>query len=353
MERTVKLKDIADRLQVSVVTASNALAGRSGVSEELRGKIEQTAREMGYQKKQRREKKQGMDRRGVRPGMRIGVVIPKEYVTKYASFYWELYQRVAMEASRMGCFVLLEIVEHGEDGHSRLPQLLQENRVDGLIALGIQDRVYLARLYQKAACPMLMLDCNFDEIPCDAVVSNGFYGMYQVTNHLIRLGHTRIAFVGERLATGSIMDRYQGYSRALLEHGIAERREWIIADRDSVTRDTILKLPQEMPTAFACNSDYTAELLAQLLVQEGLHIPEDVSLAGYDDFLATGLLKGRLTTYAVDMDAMAHESLKLLMKRMEDAGREKMVRTVDGKLIIRESVQKVEGENGWTEITRF
>ncbi|SDG34018.1 LacI family DNA-binding transcriptional regulator [Marvinbryantia formatexigens] len=343
MEKVVKLKDIADRLQVSVVTVSNALAGRSGVSEELRSRIEQTAQELGYQKKPRREKKQAKQRT-LRPGLRIGVVIPKEYVTKYASFYWELYQRVAMEASRMGCFVLLEIVERGENGSSRLPLLLQGDQIDGLIALGIQERFYLAELYRKAACPMLMLDSNFDEIPCDAVISNSFYGMYQVTNYLIRQGHTRLAFVGERLATGSIMDRYQGYSKALLEHGIRERADWIIADRDSVTRDTILQLPQELPTAFVCNSDYTAELLAHLLVKENLRIPEDISLAGYDDFLAGGILQGRLTTYAVDMDAMAHESLKLLMKRMKERGREKMVRTVDGKLIIRESVQNVKGE---------
>lgn len=341
MEKAVKLKDIADKLQVSIVTVSNALAGRSGVSDELRSEIEKTAREMGYQRKVRQEKKQLAESKVYRTGLKIGVIVPNEYVTKYASFYWELYQKVVVEASKIGCFVLLEILVRREDGQCDMPLLLKENQIDALIALGIQDGGYLVQLYQRIDCPMLMLDVNYDEIPCDAVISNGFFGMYQMTNFLIRLGHTKIAFVGEYRATGSIMDRFQGYSKSLLEHGIAEKKEWVISDRNYVTNDTILELPQEMPTAFACNSDYTAELLAGLLLKEGYRIPEDVSVVGYDDFLAAGIMQGKLTTYAVDMEAMAHESIKLLLKRLAGNKREKMVRTVDGKMIIRDSARRL------------
>lgn len=339
MGGVVTLEDIAKELKVSIVTVSNALAGRSGVSEELRERIVQKAREMGYRKKNRREKKTPSSSRLYQNGVRIGVAIPHAYLEKYTSFYWELYQRVATEASRQGCFVLLEILMQDREKRRELPLMIAEKQVDALIALGMLDREYTQMLAEKAGCPMLLLDFDYDEVPCDAVISNGFFGAYQMTNYLIRMGHTRIGFVGECRATGSIMDRYQGFSKSLLEHGIQEKKEWVVADRDYITGDTILRLPEELPTAFVCNSDFTAEKVAALLKEAGYAVPEDISLVGYDDFLVTGAMQGKLTTYAVDMDDMAHQSIKLLLKRLSGDSQDKIVRTVDGRPVYRNSVK--------------
>lgn len=341
MEKVVTLEDIAKKLQVSIVTVSNALAGRSGVSEELRSKIIRTAREMGYRKRPRRERKTPPSGRIYQTGVKIGVVVPDAYLEKYTSFYWEFYQCVAMEASARGCFVLLEILTQEKERRGELPLLIEENQVDALIALGMLGREYVQMLYRKAGCPMLLLDFDYDEIPCDAVISNGFYGSYQMTNYLIRMGHTKIGFVGERRATGSIMDRYQGFSKSLMEHGIEEKKEWVVADRVYATGETILRLPGELPTAFVCNSDFMAEKVAELLAEAGYCVPEDVSLVGYDDFLAAGTMQGKLTTYAVDMDDMAHQSIKLLLKRLSGDVQDKIVRTIDGKPVIRSSVKKL------------
>lgn len=341
MERVVTQEDIAKKLQVSIVTVSNALAGRSGVSGELRDTIIKTAQAMGYRKRPRREKKTPSSSRMYQTGVKIGVVIPNAYLEKYTSFYWELYQRVAMEASRRGCFVLLEILSPDKEKRGEVPLLIEEKQVDALIALGMLEQKYVQMLYHRANCPIVLLDFDYDEVPCDAVISNGFYGAYQMTNYLICMGHTKIGFVGERRATGSIMDRYQGFSKSLLEHGIKEREDWVVSDRSYVTGEIRVKLPKELPTAFVCNSDFTAERLAVLLKEAGYRVPEDISLVGYDDFLVLGTMQGKLTTYAVDMDDMAHQSIKLLLKRLAGDTQDKIVRTIDGKQVIRSSVQKL------------
>lgn len=341
-EKNITLKDIAEELQISIVTVSNALAGRSGVGAGLRVEIEKKAQEMGYHRKPRREKKTAAKSRIYRTGTRIGVTVEDRYLKKYTSFYWEMYQRVVVAASALGCFVSLEVLTNEQEKRQELPLLLADEGIDGLIVLGMPEKAYLKKIYQTAARPILFLDFTDDEIPCDAVVSNGFYGMYQMTNYLIGLGHTEIGFIGNYLATGSIMDRYQGFCKSLLEHGIRENREWVLSDRDTVTGKTGICFPEHLPTAFVCNCDYTAGMAAELLTGAGYRIPEDISLVGFDDFLAGGSLQGKLTTYAVDMDAMAHQGLKLLLRRINEGAQERVVRTVDGKMVIRQSVRRLE-----------
>ena len=341
MDRIVTLEDIAKEMQVSIVTVSNALAGRSGVSEELRARITEKAREMGYRKKPRREKKTSSAGKLYQTANRIGVVVPECLVDTAASFYWELYQRIAMEASRKGCFVSLEILSRKREMIRDLPFLIREQQTDGLILLGMVEREYVEKLAEEVHCPIQMMDFDYDGVPCDAILSNGFYGSYQMTNYLIRLGHRKIGFVGEKLATGSIMDRYQGFSKSLLEHGIRERSEWILSDRDSRDGEIVFHLPEQLPTAFVCSSDFSAEKLAELLTGKGYEIPKDISLTGFDDFLVGGAMQGKLTTYAVDMDAMAHQSLKLMLRRLSGEQVDKNVKNIDGKPVIRSSAAPV------------
>ncbi|MDO4307174.1 MAG: LacI family DNA-binding transcriptional regulator [Eubacteriales bacterium] len=333
------LKDIAGKLQVSTVTVSNALAGRSGVGEELRSRIIQEARAIGYQRGKRKEKASSAKKRTL-VGMKIGVITEERYLEKFTSFYWELYQKIVIEASQNGNFVLLEVLTEEMRRFGELPKLVQQSQVDALIVLGRMSTPYLHKLHDLFMEPMVLMDFDDVEISCDSVISNGFYGMYYMTNYLIHAGHTKLGFVGSYLATDSIMDRYQGFTKSLLEHGLLEREEWILDDRDTDTGKTFVNLPKEMPTAFVCNCDLTVNLMAEELRKAGYRIPEDISLVGFDDFLAEGDMKGKITTYSVDMEAMAHYGLKLLMKRKKGELDEKIVRIVEGRLIERSSAAK-------------
>ena len=97
----VKMKDIAASVGVSVVSVSNALAGRKGVSDDVRFRVEKAARELGYDMKKNDRSSQGMV---------IGVLTPEKYITVGQSFYWALYQRVAYEAAKSQSVTMLEIL---------------------------------------------------------------------------------------------------------------------------------------------------------------------------------------------------------------------------------------------------
>lgn len=342
MAKSVRLTDIAQKLGISVVTVSKALSGKKGVSEELRIRVKLAADEMGYRPVHAAagDKQQSYT---------VGVMTFERYFNQFASFYWKMYQELTTQEIAQNCFSMLEVVSISDEENQVWPKLPDEERVDGIIVIGKPKREYLKMLYRNQRIPMVFLDFYDDELVVDSVVSEGFYGMYRMTEYLIQNGHEKIAFVGTLLYTESITDRYFGYCKALMEHHMESRPGWVIDDRDFV--DGCMGLPykislprDDMPTAFVCNNDVTAYALMRQLREEGYLVPEDISVAGYDDYLYTEFGDSGITTYAVDMAAMTRKALEILLKRVGSGGTkalEARVYVVNGKLIERSSVRKV------------
>ena len=172
-----------------------------------------------------------------------------------ATFYWKLYQEICTNAVQNNCFVILEMISPSDEENENLPKMVSENKVDGVIVLGNMKKSYLERL-EKTKVPVVFMDFYNMDICEDSVISNSFYGTYKITNYLFRKGHRDIAFVGNIHTTMSIMDRFLGYEKSLISHGIKLREDWIISDRESerVSYEDIT-LPEQMPTAFVCNCD--------------------------------------------------------------------------------------------------
>ncbi len=335
MAKTVKMADIAARLNVSTVTVSKALSGQKGVSDEVREKIKQLAEQMGYQKPNNKEEEK-------KRSFNIGVIVAGGYIEKYATFYWELYQEINTAAVQRTCFVMLEILSSADEKAMIPPKLLKENKADGLIVLGGLNSEYLKMIRGHYATPTVYMDFYDSKNKEDSVISNSFYGTYHLTNYLFDKGHENIAFVGTVLATNSITDRYLGYVKSLAEHKKKIREDWIIDDRDQDRNnyDTLL-LPEEMPTAFVCNCDMTASKLIKSLRAAGYRVPRDISVVGFDDYLFPGLCDIPLTTYAVNMEGMADSAIRLLIKKMNGKETSQGMHMVEGHFIERDSVRAI------------
>ena len=340
MAKAVKLADIASALNVSTVTVSKALSGQKGVSQEMREKIIQVADELGYKQPSSI----------VKPGKNqnsfyVGILIPEKYMSKYDSFYWQMYQELATKAVKKECFTMLEVLSDEDTEKLELPKLIKEQKVDGMIVIGRPGGKYIEVLRSIDKIPLLYLDF-FDEVGnCDAVITNSFYGTYMLTNYLFQMGHTKIGYVGTLLSTGSITDRYFGYAKSLLEHGQEVRKDWVIEDRDVeeglVGKGFEIILPKEMPTAFVCNCDLTASEVIKRLREKSLRVPEDVSVVGFDNFLFPGLCDVPITTYEVDTKEMVRKSLQILIKKIRKEYTKAGVNVVEGQLIFRNSVKKL------------
>ena len=338
MAKAVKLADIAAVVGVSTVTVSKALSDQKGVSEELREKIKQLAEEMGYQPPSASKKLASAKQ------YNIGVLIQEIYLDKYASFYWLLYQELTKKAVGRGCFTILELVSRADALAGNTPVIVQEKRVDGIVVIGTMDKDYLLNLEQNAEVPVVYMDYYDNSREIDTVIPNSFYGSYMLTNYLFEMGHRDIAYVGTLCATNSITDRYLGYLKSIMEHGIELKQEWIIPDRDIQTGiidiDRDIQLPEHMPTAFVCNCDLTAGYLIKKLQKAGYRIPEDISVVGFDNYLYPGTCDINITTYEVDISEMACRTIHKILKKIANEKYTSGVFIVDGHLVHKDSVAR-------------
>jgi len=344
MAKSVRLSDIGERLDVSAVTVSKALSGQKGVSEEMRQKIIQVADELGYLKKRRDDEN--------KKSYNIGVVVAERYLQEGESFYWKLYQEISQMAIAKDCFIILEVVNHDEEKPGMLPKIIMEKKVDGVIIVGAFKTVYEHYLARSIQIPFMYLDTPGSMDKCDSVVSNNMMGGYHMTNYLFSMGHSKIGFIGTRLATTSIDDRYLGYIKSLMEHGIKLREDWVIDDRGREYGDIDIKekfiLPEEMPTAFFCNCDVSACVLVRKLADAGYSVPEDISVAGFDNFVnkldnfVSELVNDTgLTTYEINMKEMAKRALHIMLHKLYNINYTSGMFVLPGRLIERGSVKRI------------
>lgn len=332
MSKKVRMADIAEKLNISIVSVSKTLAGKEGVSQNVRQKILDTAKEMGYLKNEpvRQEK--------ILKGI-IGILVADRFFSDNA-FYSNMYRTILLKSAKLGFSAILQIVSADDERNCVAPNMINSNIVDGIIFMGEIDRNYL-KMVCNTGLPYMLLDFYDDEIGGDSVCSDNISGAYKITTHLLEdVGCTRIGFVGDILSTSSILDRYLGYYKALLRNHIPVREDWILKDRDHEGRYIDIVLPEDMPEAFVCSCDEVAYTLLNKLKDNGLRVPKDVCVAGYDDYRYSTLGNIHLTTYHVNVEAMVETVVSRLHKKIMGKNYTQGCVIIDGNFVPRESTQR-------------
>ncbi|GKX27702.1 LacI family transcriptional regulator [Vallitalea longa] len=330
--KKVTMQDIADELGVSKVTISKALNDKDGVGPELKEQILQKAEEFGY-----RISKISKDK-----VKNIAIFLDHKYFgedTK-AYFYVKIYQMITKHLSEIGYIGILTTVDpmnHAKE----LEQIINGQNIDGIIILGNLENDFLAKV-RKTRLPKVFVD-YYDELSdTDCVLSENIYSTYEITKHLLNYGHRDIGFVGSISVTQSILDRYLGYSRALMEKRIPIRQDWVIDDRSSYNEAIEFEFPEEMPTAFVCNCDETAHRLIKSLKQLGYKVPEEISIVSFDNDIYADICEPKLTTVAVDIEGIARTAVKIVKRKVETSPNyTKGISMINGKIIYRDSVVRV------------
>ncbi|WP_297960460.1 LacI family DNA-binding transcriptional regulator [uncultured Ruminococcus sp.] len=341
MKNGVKMLDIATKLGVSVVTVSNALAGRDGVSETMRKKICETAEKMGYKPSNTKSEKKRLAIPKI--SKNVGILTSERFVGARGTFYWELTAGISNQLSQLNMCTVYECVTAESEKNGVLPNMVTENKIDGMIVIGQIHRSYIDCL-SKLTMPLMFVDFYDNRYKIDSVISDSFNGGYMLTDHLVSKGHRRIGFFGTLNATSSINDRYLGYVKCIMENELEFHIEWIIGDRDEkgILYDKIF-FPDNMPTAFVCNCDETAFRVISALKSKGVRVPEDISVVGYDNYTVSSICIPTITTVEVDLNKMAEVSVGIMAKKLADPTYMEGRRIISGKLIEKESVLDING----------
>ncbi len=330
--KNVTMKDIADRLSISTVTVSKALSDKDGVSSELRDRIKNVAEEMGY--------RYNTLAKGMKEGRsyNIGVLIADRFIRDDGdAFYLKMYQSVVKALSRVNYYGILEIVSSDSERKLVTPNIVSDNKVDGIIILG-QMSIEYVNLIKCTDMPLILLDFYDELLDVDSIISDSFYGSYKVTNYLLSQGHKNIGFVGNVFSTSSILDRYLGYYKALISNGLEVREDWIIEDRGEDGEYIDFNLPKQLPTAFVCNNDGVAYLFINKLKKLGYKVPKEISVVGFDNDIFANISVPKLTTVEVDIISMSETAVDAMIRKISGDKYAIGRKVISGKLIIRDSV---------------
>lgn len=176
--------------------------------------------------------------------------------------------------------------------------------------------------------PLVMIDQYVESLPITSVVSDNISGGYLVAKKLIELGHERIAFVSSISIEfrSSVRDRYQGYCKALRDHGLTVDPELVIADfyreADQDTSNTFYKnmirrIMDLGVTAVQVEHDHLSVDLLRSALELGIQVPGQLSIAGFDDHMISSLVEVPLTTVAQDYNEIGRKAAELIVQQIE------------------------------------
>lgn len=331
MGKQVTMKDIAQELNVSIVTVSKALSGKDGVGDELREKIILRAQEMGYVAK---GNKTGNEERN----LNIAVVISERFIFDNA-FYTKIYQKMLMQMSARGFIGILEILRVEDEEAGVLPKAVQLHTVDQVIVIGEMKVPFLEHL-AGSGVSMIFFDFENEEFDVDCIIGDNVTGGYTMTRYLAKCGYQNIGFVGSYKATRNILDRLVGHLKYKIAKSLPQRDTWLIPDRDKKGKYIDLKLPEDMPDAFFCNCDEVAYRMIRALESAGYRVPEDIAVVGYDDYAAQIPEGIRLTTYRVNTDEMIRQCIHIVDQRSRNPEYRRGIVLVHGELVERDTVKR-------------
>jgi LacI family transcriptional regulator len=306
--RRVTIAEIAAFAGVSVPTVSKVLNGRADVAEATRRRVQQIMIDRGYQRRASGAQ---------RPVGLIDMVVP----TLDSPWIIEVLRGAEAEARKVGSQIVVTSTGTAPVGDRLWLDRLATRRSDGLVLVvseaGREAVEQLAALHT----PVVLLDPVGGSDPSFATVgATNWAGSLNAVEHLVSLGHRRIAALSGHPQLVCSQERVEGYRAALGRAGIAVDERLVhfghFGTRDGRTgAHRVLDVP-DPPTAIFAGSDMQAFGVYQEAAARGLRIPEDLSVVGFDDIAFSQLMTPPLTTVRQPMARMAAEAVRLVL----DAG---------------------------------
>lgn len=326
----VSIFDVAKRAGLSVVTVSRVLNRVPSVREKNREKVLQAMKELDYQPNAA-ARSLAMGKTGI-----IGLTL----TTLNDSVFDAIVKEIGDRLAERGYFLALSIA--GDDDEPFHRSLFQEDRVDGVILLSpTREDEYVMELKRKKI-PFVLLDNQLRGSPAPSVIVDNFRGGYEAARHLIDLGHTRIAHIAGPDVFLSSTERERGFRAALEKAGLEpfaiERGSFEISSGYAIARRWIEE--ERLPTAVFAADDHLALGVVDAMKGEGIRVPEELSIVGFDDQVMASQFRPGLTTVRQPAERIGSSGVDLLLKWIDGTSRRNVTVLLEPELIVRESTAR-------------
>jgi LacI family transcriptional regulator len=326
------IKDVAQQAKVSISTVSHVVNHTRFVSEKIRSEVESAIRELGYVP--------SAVARSLRSNTTktIGMLIPNCSNPYFA----EIVRSVEDHCFAVGYTLILCNTDDEPHRQSVYLQVLAEKRIDGMIIISTGDDRALLRLLQGLTIPTVLLDREIPHVNSDRVETAHLQGGFMATEHLIALGHRRIACLAGPQDLNPSAQRIQGWRDALAQGGLTAESSDLLWYSDFTsqggfnTLQAILATPAPPTAVFVCNDLMCLGALSAAHAA-GVHVPRNLSLIGFDDIELARFTCPALTTVAQPKQRMGVLAVDILLERIQGGRIEAKKIMLQPELIVRNS----------------
>lgn len=342
----VTLRDVAERVGLSVNTVSRALAGKDQVSETTREAIQREARRLGYVP--------NSHARSLASGTTtvVGLVI----TNPSNPFYAALISTVESRCRANGYSVLLLVTEESDENEERAVGQLLRFGVDGVLAVPTQGRIGAWEPLADAKIPVVLLSRDLPESGFDLVGIDAERGLADAVRRVAGAGVRRAWLFEEDLRISTTAARVAGFQQAVEQVGgavdslvltVPTRRTrgstppWRPDDAYRMAANLITR--QNFPDLVVAGNDYFALGILKAMREIGLRVPDDVRLLGYGDHPFAGYLDPALTSLRLPADDAASAAVDLLVRRIADPARARQAVLLRPTLVERASTRPAGG----------
>jgi LacI family transcriptional regulator len=344
MSRTPTLKSIAQVTGFSVTTVSRALGGFDDVNEDTRLLIVQEAARQGYQPNLQARLLQGQR------SQTVGLIISTQGPRFADPFFSEVVAGIGSQAAAAGFDLLLGTHTPQVDELDAYRRLVTGRRVDGLVLMRVRSRDPRIDYLATTRLPFAAFGRTASSADYLHIDVDGVTGQAAMTQHLIDLGHKRIAYIAAPRDLMFSFYRLQGFRQTMqaarlpvdealiVEGDLTESSGWALA------HELLARNP--MPTAIMTGNDSMAIGAMKAVHERGMRVGHDVAVGGYDDIPAAALLHPSLTTIHQPIFEIGQRLTQMLLDRIAGRDLASHAILITPELLVRESTDPAQSPNG-------
>ena len=309
---SITIKDIAKVAGVSHTTVSRALRGNPAISQETVSRVQQIANELGYV-----PNKAARGLKTQRSGI-LGVIVRRIV----DPFFGEVLDGIEKVLSERDYSLFLAASQRNPEREETIVRLMSERRVDGVIICSTQvGERHRQQLEQFGVLTVLINNQAADDIT-HSVYHNDAEGSSELTRYLIKLGHTKIAYLGNARAGRTTEDRKQGYMNEMRRHGLPVPPEYVIEGPNGLADGgkigTLKFLEQNTPpTGIICYNDVMAIGAIRTLNEAGFRVPDDISVTGFDNIDLAAYVSPPLTTFDQPKYELGRQAALMILRLID------------------------------------
>ena len=333
------IKDVALKADVSVTTVSHVVNDTRHVSAKVRERVELAIRELGYvPNAMARSLKSNTT-------STLGMLIPNSSNPYFA----EIVRIVEDRCFGAGYTLVLCNTDDEPHRQSVYLKVLAERRIDGLIVVstgaGTADDDSLAKQLHGLRVPTVLVDREIADPACDLVETAHMQGGLLAVRHLLSLGHKRIACIGGPVGVMPSEQRIEGWRMALAEAGATPDTDTLLwrggftSQGGYEAMHAILRTPQAPSAVFVCN-DLMAIGALRAAHESGVHVPDDLSIVGFDDIELSAYTSPPLTTVAQPKERIGALAVDMLLERVGGKRRDARKVVLQPELRVRASTAR-------------